>query len=158
VRNPHLFCFVEECRWPCARGRSGLIITGHRSISVFKVDTAVLVNLRSNPIYFFFCFRPIHKRARICDRIYADTYLKKYFPIEIHETTAFGRYQQTHHFVRYFRVNLKQKNLKHSITACSVESVLKLLLLLLLLFNIHSKSAYNYSARLHFRAKSVDIH
>lgn len=52
-RNPHLFCFVEECRWPCAKGRSGLIIAGHRSISVFKVDTAVLVNLRSNSIYFF---------------------------------------------------------------------------------------------------------
>jgi len=78
VRNPHLFCFVEECRWPCARGRSGLIITGHRSISVFKVDTAVLVNLRSNPICFF---RPIHKRARIRDRIYdARHLLGKVFP------------------------------------------------------------------------------
>lgn len=122
---------------------------GHGRFSEFTIKSYLL--------FFFFCFRPIHKRARIRDRIYADTYLKKYFPIEIHETTAFGRYQQTHHFVRYFRVNLKQKYLKHSITACSAESVLKLLLLLLL-FNIHSKSAYNYSGRLHFRAKSVDIH
>lgn len=110
-RNPHLFCFVEECRWPCAKGRSGLIITGHRSISVFKVDTAVLVNLRSNSIYFFFqahsqIYAHVVRKTRMHSlriRLYLSiilkTHLEKYFPIEVYETTAFGRNQQTHYFV-----------------------------------------------------------
>lgn len=131
--NPHLFCFVEECRWPCAKGRSGLIITGHRSISVFKVDTAVLVNLRSNSIYFFSCPftnmlthivrkpRTHSLRIRLYLSIILKTHLEKYFPIEVHETTALGRNQQTHYFVWNFRVNLQweQKNITQ-IKMCSL--------------------------------------
>lgn len=83
--------------------RRRLIIADHRSISVFKVDARAAgfhgCDVRNIPGFFFRSARPA-------------TYLEQYFPVEIHETPTFGRYQQPDDFVRNLRVDLKRKERK----------------------------------------------
>lgn len=79
-----------------------LIIADHRSISVFKVDARAAgfhgFDMRNIRVFFSFFIRRIRVPA---------TYLEQYFPVEIHETSTFGRYQQPDNFVRNLRVDLK---------------------------------------------------